>query len=290
MADEVFFLTTREWLDEMPDPASTRLFETFLENCPEDVYTGNEKTRQGTYAMTPDGEFLGAHFARSSKPQTKTMLEGALERWKDHARANRLKPRPIPGRRTPWTWGEDDRGRQRLLVEMRDLPRGKDRRPGANEIQREAFNRNWLELSARDLKALVPDGKSPERVSPTLFDRIARTMLKDNVRGQLPDWGEGALRSGELRCRRIAEKGGRKTIRFEGDFELDDDERRFAGELFGEGEFDPKRGRFVSLCLVAVGQRSGAGRYNSRENDLGPEPMGVVFSVEEAKPVDEKSR
>lgn len=269
----------------MPDPASTRLFETFLENCPEDVYTGNEDTRQGTYAMTPEGDFLGAHFARSSKPQTKAMLEGALERWEEHAKKNRLKPRPVPGRRTPWTWGEDDRGSQRVLVELRDLPRGDDRRPGANEIQREAWNRNWLELSARDLKALVPDGRSPERVSPELFDRIARTMLKDNVRGQLPDWKPGSLRSGELLCRRLGTNKGRYEVRFEGSFELDDDERRFAGEVFGEGEFDPRRGHFTALCLVAVGQRSGAGRYNSREDDPGPEPMGVVFSVEEPKPV-----
>lgn len=37
--------------------------------------------------------------------------------------------------------------------------------------------------------------------------------------------------------------------------------------------------QFVALTLVAVGERSGAGTFNQREDDLGPAPLGIVLDL-----------
>jgi len=72
VADEV-------WGLEHLDGAGPRFFQEYGKRVPPDKWMAGS-TKQGVYAMTADGEYLGAHPARHSKEETIVLLNRSLER------------------------------------------------------------------------------------------------------------------------------------------------------------------------------------------------------------------
>jgi hypothetical protein len=54
--------------------------------------------------------------------------------------------------------------------------------------------------------------------------------------------------------------------------------------LRGKATYDRAANRVTAFELLAVGPRSGATRYNVRHDDLGPAPMGVLFTLADDSP------
>jgi hypothetical protein len=73
--------------------------------------------------------------------------------------------------------------------------------------------------------------------------------------------------------------GSRSSYRLKGSVNLSENERRYEAQLLGKAVYDERLQAFFEFELVAVGQRSGKGGANGRENDLGPAPMGVAFKL-----------
>ena len=55
--------------------------------------------------------------------------------------------------------------------------------------------------------------------------------------------------------------------------------RGFEARLLGKATYDVKKERFLTFEMVAVGKRWGAMQFNVRSGDLGPAPMGVLFTL-----------
>jgi hypothetical protein len=123
--------------------------------------------------------------------------------------------------------------------------------------------------------------------------RIARFHLRDFVRGEPFAWPEEAIRRAELESEVVAVSGGEVRLALRGAVRLewehrwvrpeDGEERRYPSgydcALWGEATWDAGRGAFTAFELVAAGQRWGASQYNNREDDLGPQPLGIAFTL-----------
>jgi hypothetical protein len=186
-------------------------------------------------------------------------------------------------------------------VAARDLPREADTRP--EDWRTIAWNLDYAWLTRDEARAIVPEPRElgarrdfPERV----VRRLARFYLRDFVRGEPIAWPPEALRSGHLTAEIAAIDGERVVLAVRGAVHLEHDsvwtrsedrvERRYPTgyrcTLQGEATWDESRGAFVAFDLVAVGDRWGANQYNNREDDLGPAPQGIAFTLAGDAPSD----
>lgn len=257
-------------------------------------------TKQGVYMIGPDAEYLeGAHAVSGDAAKLKERLRRALTRWETLRKEKTYANEPVPAVENvtvPWTTGKP----LVFRVFLRDLPRGADDASGRRftksdlrgiwpDFVKWAWNVNWLGLD--DPQALVPKGRKPEPVDAEVVGRICREALVDNVRGQNPHWGRGDVKSAELTMRRLADREGNWVIAYSGKASMARDGATYAPTLYGEGVWDPKAKQFVTLEIVSTGMRAGAGRFNQRERDKGPAPMGVLLQLfrpaDPARPADE---
>lgn len=241
----------------------------------------NAGTKQGIYMMGPNAEYLEGRFAASGEAtDIRARLQRALDRWKKLKDDKGYAAKPIPNK--TWSPPPGIEGELIFRVNLRDLPRGNGDRSGARRHELPdtgmwrdfigwAWNENWIGIPSAN--ALVPKGSGTELVDSVIVRRIAREVLVDNVRGQAPEWRDEDVKAAELSMKRI---DGR-TIEFVGRFELAAPGRSFAGKIYGRGSLDGKA--FNSLDLVAIGNRQGSSRFNQRESDPGPAPMGVTLSL-----------
>lgn len=282
VGDEIWFL-------DNTDTPGARLWKTFVKNAAGKIEFGGS-TKQGVYAMTPDGEFLAGHFARHEKGDTIQLMKDALKRWGEK---NPGKPKPIPPKAANRTWGPEglaanaggDAGAKAatiLQVVVRDLPFKGERQPGP-AAYKGAFNQTWLDLTAQETQDLLPKGGARTVVPDALFRKLAKDSLLDFVRGQTESWGDGAIKKAQL----VVEPapGG---LRYTGEFQADDGRRGFDAKLHGKAVWDGTR--FRRFELLAVGTRRGSTAVNFRFQEP-PSPLGVAFFIEDQydKPV-EKSK
>ena len=104
-------------------------------------------------------------------------------------------------------------------------------------------------------------------------------MLKDCVRGQCSDWKKNARKEGSVYTQAIKKEAGRQTMRITGYVDRSQPGQAYACQLHGLIEYDARQKRFTRFEIVASGQRSGKSGANDRNNDLGPAPMGVAFTM-----------
>jgi hypothetical protein len=282
VADEV-------WCLEHLDGPGPRFFQDFGKKVPRDHWYA-EGTKQGVYAMTADGDYLGAHPGRHSKEQTIALLSGALERWEKLAKEKGLHPQPIP-RRSKRTWeGEGVAARAGgnaganaaliLQVNSRDLPRADGKFAGPGEY-RNAWNQNWLDFTPEQLAGFLPKNGARTEVPAALFHRLACAALIDNVRGQTGTWPETAVRKAVFKAEPVSTEGDVQTIRFEGEFRAEETSRSYDGKLHGRAVYDAKKKAFTLFELVAVGVRTGGtGAANFRTAGEGDSGLGVSFILE----------
>lgn len=281
--EEVDILFPRnEWLiNHLKDDAGVRLFrDVYGKQVPRRHWDPSvSKTKQGVYAMMPDGTYLSARFVGARKDEVVKLLEEALVRWRGIVRERGLKVKAVPQRKALSGWVRETRGKGGLLLEVsyRDLPRRGGRMGPKGLKVGESWNREWLEFDAEAMGGLVPKGEGWEDVPKGVRDRFFCEGLKDIVYGQSPNWKVGEIKGGVMRVRRGGKVRGGVVVELMGDFSMNGGGRAFEGKLLGKGIWDGKR--FVKFELVALGERSGRTRFNFRKGDEAGAGMGVVFSL-----------
>ncbi len=274
-------------------------------------YGGRSKptgTRQGNYAFTADGRFLGS--INSKEPEKMLdMLRHSLDRFERQRDIPVPSPVQLTGV-TPPSDGYPDGGLV-LHVIARDLPRSNDAR--RDDWRRAAWNQDYAWIWPDEACSLIPDSAErgavrawPDRV----VQRLARFHLRDFVRGEPFAWPPEAIKAARIESRLTALHGelvemtisGTVRLEWEAVFEADteaqvkvarpndDGSRRipcgFHAEMTGEAVWDRALSRFTAFDLIATGPRWGANKYNSREDDLGPAPLGLAFGLARSTPAE----
>jgi hypothetical protein len=286
VADEV-------WRLQNGSDAECRLFQKFAEKG---HYGGRPgASRQGTYAAAPNGEFLGS--LNSNDPaRVAAMLRSALARWEKLGRADRLmakdpKDQAAALRRPERYYPE---GGLVLHVYSRDLPRESE----AAGWRGKAWNQDYAWFKQAEGKQFLPAelsaGKKHE-LPAALVRRIARGHLVDNVRGQTVAYNDRHIEKARLTTEVTGVERGVVSLRLEGETRAAAEgnwsvgglrsragtpqKRGFEARLLGKATYDVKREKFLTFELVAVGTRWGATQFNVRRDDMGPAPMGVLFTL-----------
>jgi hypothetical protein len=281
VADEV-------WLLDHQDTPGAKFFRDYTKHVPAELGFA-PTTKQGVYAMTPDGEYLGGHFGRHSRADTLAMLKESLLKWNELAQKKALKPKPIPGRAPNRTWGVDglpsSAGGQAgakagliLQVYTRDLPGASEKTPGIGEYK-DFWNENWIDFSPDELLGFVPKGGAKGAVPDALIRRMGRECLIDNVRGQVASWAEGEIKKASLQTEVVSAKEGLLTLRFQGEFTAEAGPRGYDCTLHGKAVFDSRARQFRLFELVAAGIRKGP-TNNFRLPGEPASPQGVAFIIE----------
>ncbi|NNE90661.1 MAG: hypothetical protein HKN23_03355 [Verrucomicrobiales bacterium] len=228
--------------------------------------------------MTAGGDYLSGRFARQSNQIARATLTGGLEAWEKLAAQRNYEPKPVPTDRLDLFGGKPlQKGGLKLEVAYRDFPRGDVRRPGDARFPN-PHNLGWYDLSPAEARSFLPaDGK--QKVSDSVFRKLAITTLKDAVRGQMNGWKEHEMTEGELHSEKTGQSGTVSTYKLTGHAKFAVGDRTYEPALFGLAKFDSASGEFTQFQLIASGQRTGKGGANGRETDLGPAPMGVGLQL-----------
>ncbi|MGB6042078.1 MAG: hypothetical protein WBF93_02865 [Pirellulales bacterium] len=293
VADEV------HWLQSHDGPEA-RLFQKIAE---QGHYGGRDKptsTRQGIYATAPNGTFLASINTNDPK-QLAGMMREALTKWRE------LKTDERTFDEFPNGTGRK-RGELRippdglvLKVNSRDLPRddlpdGDARDDDTRDDWRGAFwNQDFAWFTKQEASQFFTPKLSAEKAVPAaIVKRLARLHLLDNVRGQTwPPYSEKNVRRARLQSKVTAIAGDLVSLRLEGETrctakggwsspgweDISQRERGVETKLLGSAVYDLKQEAFVQFELVAIGSRWGATQYNARRDDLGPAPIGFVFTL-----------
>lgn len=287
VADEVYMLYPEDPgnLNRVKDRPEHQFFKKYGEAMPPRAWN-HPGTKQGIYMMGPNAEYLEGKFAASADAaDIRARLQRATVRWEALRASAGYANAPIPVVKSTLPPGIE--GEVVFQVNLRDLPRGPgdksgqritqvDRsRDGMFEFAKWAWNENWIGLPSA--AAWVPSGAAEEAVPPAIVQRIAREVLVDNVRGQAQGWQVGEVKVAELSKRRLSSSGGNVRIEYRGRVRLEGGGRGYDATLYGQGVWNGSA--FTALDLVASGQRWGASRFNQREQDPGPAPMGVALSL-----------
>jgi hypothetical protein len=285
--DEVYRLQTGS------DP-ECRLFQKMAE---QGHYGGRPgSSRQGTYAAAPSGVLLAS--LNSNDPRRiAAMLERALARWGKLPRDKRLLPGDPDGQSASVRRAERFYPKDGLVLQVytRDLPRAT---PGEG-WRGKAWNQDYAWFTKKEAVQLVPPrprvGQRQDVPAP-LIRRIARCHLVDNVRGQTVPFGEKHVEKARLTAEVTAVDGSIVSLRLEGETRASAEgwwpvrgyrdarratrqRRGFEARLLGKATYAVKKGRFLTFEMVAIGKRWGATQFNVRGGDLGPAPMGVLFTL-----------
>jgi len=275
---------------------------TFFRHIAEQGHYGGRtfptRTRQGSYTFTADGQFLASINTRDPAGMA-AMLQTALERWQAGYNQGGSSPAQLIDT------AADDRGypEDGLVLQLiaRDLPRVVDTRP--DDWRKIAWNLDYAWFTRDEAAVLVPEDRKDgaRQAAPwPIIRRLARFHLRDFVRGEPFAWPEEAIRHGDLWSEVVEVTGSTVRLVLRGAVRLeiearwirpeDGEERRYPSgydcTLYGEATWNQQRAAFDAFELVASGQRWGANQYNNREDDLGPQPMGIAFSLAGNKPSD----
>lgn len=259
-------------------------------------------TRQGQYAFTADGTLLASINTRDADTML-GMMRQALERWATFAAHERRRDVDAGAyERDPRHPDFYPVGGLVLKQTMRDLPRPAGH---ASPQQRpEAINFDYAWFTAAEVRDFLPEdvrvgasGELPRRI----VRRFARFHLLDSVRGETPPWRDEDIQGATMTTAVVALDGTRVHLRLDGSvlnsqggtWAIEPFQEQLAGmargyhcRLRGELTFDTQRGAFERFDLLAVGDRWGGTEHNSRQEDLAPAPMGIVFQIAGSTPAD----
>jgi len=286
--DEVDVLYPRhEWSrEQLKDDPAVRLFrDTYGRQVPEENWNPDpDMTKQGVYAMMPDGTYLSARFVGGNKEDVMGLFDEALKRWKAIVKERGLKPKPVPQTPALQNWHQQKEIELGLHLQFnyRDLPRAGQKILSNGKVIGEHHNTAWVELTKSEAKLLVPnsstDGKW-QKVPATTRDKIYLLGLKDIVYGQIDEWGADDLQKATLEKRSVAEKGAIAKMELKGTFHLKDRAREYQGKLFGTFDYNSNEQRITNFRATVIGTRTGKTTYNFRDGDPGPAPLGIALSA-----------
>lgn len=283
--EEVDILFPRnKWLiNHLKDDPAVRLFrDIYGRQAPRQHWDPNPvKTKQGVYAMMPDGTYLGGRFVGARPDRVLEMMREAHIRWKKLAKERKLNPKPVPQTEALADWKKQKQSELGLHVQLhyRDLPRNGTRHTKHGRKVGEHHNTTWLELSKEEAAALVPDNSDWKEIPNKVREKIFCKAFKDIVYGQSPDWKPADVRSGSIKVRRGKATRSGTVIELVGKFDLQDRTHRFSGDLLGKLLYSPQQKRISRMEAVATGTRSGGTTFNFRNGDESPAPLGVSLIV-----------
>ncbi len=274
------------------DDPDCQLFQDVAEHGHYGGRTEPSPTRQGIYAATPDGQFLGSLNTHNTD-KVLEMMKTALKKWKDLSREERLRS-STPEQKT----GQIHRAKNKypenglvLRQFVRDLPREENRRSS----RRDDWNRDFVWFRSGEARQFLPEQPEPgatRELPRPLTMRLARFHLVDFVLGQSPGYPAEAVENAVIRSRVTGVDGSEVSLRLKGnvrvkhtgtwsvcgfDGEPSEQSRGFDGNLLGRAVFDRAENRFTEFELVAAGTRWGGTKYNDRCKDLMKNPIGFVF-------------
>lgn len=277
--EETFFLYPPDWMKNPPNPAATQLFKSYVAKSPRGTFPEQTSTYQGLYCMGSDGTYLSGKFARQSREVARETLTSGLAKWKGLASERGYQPKSVPTNKLALFGGEEIRkGGLKLEVAYRDLPRGKVQRPGNAQFPN-PYNLGWFDLKPEEAKVFVTNRREKTAIPDRVFEKLARTQLKDAVRGQMGDWKNQDLNGGQLFTCLVSSEGSVQTYGLSGSVSLGSGDLWFKPEFTGSLSYNSSTGEFTGFKLVAAGQRAGKGGANGRETDLGPAPMAIALTL-----------
>lgn len=271
----------------------SRLFQQVVEKS---FSRDHPTTRQGIYALTPSGIHLGS--INSNDPRrVENVLRSALAEWDKIPKQQRLQPENPAYQRAYVDRGEDyfPRDGMALRVISRDLPRQVEV-PG---WRAQSWNQDFAWFKWEEMQAFVPQRKEPGEaryVPDAIVRRIARLHLADNVRGQTSPYADENVSTAFLRSEITARAGNAISIRFEGAAvaaqsgfwsvggPVSRQNRGYDLTLLGRATYDVRLERFLTFELIAAGHRWGGTQFNERKDDLGPNPIGFLFTLAGTSP------
>jgi hypothetical protein len=211
------------------------------------------------------------------------MLERALAAWAKVPESERLlpeEPEAAASRRFRAEAGYPEDGLV-LRCYARDLPRGEDA-PAPADWRATSWNQDFVWFTAAEARSLVPgDAKAGDvYVLPkALVRRLVRCHLVDNVNGQTASYRPNEIEHAELDGTIARVDGDNVTMTLRGRTLAAGEHRSMAARLYGTATFDRASVRFTAFVLVADANSTGATRYNARDGDPGPAPLGIVFTL-----------
>ncbi len=282
------------------DDAEARLFQAVAE---QGHYGGRKvptDTRQGTYALSPSGEFLASVNA-NDPGEMAAMMRRALAKWKSLPRERRLSaqdPSEIDVRnsRAERFYPQDGLV---LKIISRDLPRTEGVCLPESDWRVKAWNMDFAWFRKEEVAQFFPQNLGPNdvaRVPPQLVRRLAMFTLVDNVRGQTSSMPWDGVQASDLTMRVRSIKNGIALLRLEGHVltstaaewpARDMNGKQTRGidlQLLGKAQYDLRRGKFVSLEMLGVGSRWGATQYNVRGDDEKTAPIGYFITLGNGSP------
>ena len=287
--EEVDILFPRnEWLiNHLKNDPAVKLFrDTFGKQVPRQHWDPNPtRTKQGVYAMMPDGTYLSARFVGVRKEQIIDLLNEALKKWRSEVKFRGLNPKLVPQTTALGKWKSHKKKELGMFLEMhcRDLPRDGRKNTGHGRVVGDHWNTTWLEFSKDEAMSFVPEGNDWQEVSTAARDKFFCKGLKDIVYGQSPDWKPVHIRSGNMKVRRQSQqsRGNNIVIELAGDFHLQDGTHSYRGRLSGRVLWLKNQKKITRLEVVAIGKREGGTRFNFRKKDEASAPLGVSFYLGE---------
>ena len=259
-------------------------------------------TRQGQYAFTADGTLLASINTRDADTML-SMMRQALERWETFTTHERRRDVDAGAyERDPRHPDFYPVGGLVLKQTMRDLPRPAGH--ASPQERPEAINFDYVWFSADEVRDFLPEALQVgvSRALPwRIVRRFARFHLLDSVRGETPPWRDEGVQAATMTAEVVAVDDNRVHLRLDGGVlnsqggtwaiepfqkKLEGLTRGYHCRLRGELTFDMQRGAFARFDLVAVGDRWGGTEHNSRQDDLPPSPLGIVFQIAGSTPAD----
>ncbi len=283
--EEVDILFPRnEWLiNHLKDDPAVHLFrDIYGKQAPRKHWDPNpQKTKQGVYAMMPDGTYLSGRFVGARPDQVVELMNEALTEWKKIVRERNLRPKAVPQKEALSTWKKQQNEKLGLHIELhyRDLPRKRTKKTNHGKKVGGHVNTTWLELNPNEAKSLIPSGSEWQDVPKNVRDKLFTHGLKDIVYGQSPNWKPQDIQSGNIKVRRGKTTRAGVIIEFLGEFDIKDHNHQFKGKLVGKMLFSQKLKRITNMEVIAIGDRSGGTTYNFRNGDEATAPLGVSFYV-----------
>ena len=265
----------------------------FQEMANEGHYRGEGGTRQGIYVLTATGKLL-ASINNLNAEKVLEMIERGKEAWKRTRRKERRLPKDFELPRKRWEDSYPDDG---LVLRSFNCDLG----PNAD---RNRINRDHVWFSKDEVKGWLPGYPTlgaRHRVSSTIFERLARFHLVDNVRGQTRPFAPKEV-EGEITTIVTSSLGGVVEFTIQGtssaktdgawkmgksDWTPKDDRkypRSVTTTIRGKGTYNGLTRKITKLEFVAVGERKGRSDLSRSDKDLGPAPIGFFFQIAPDRP------
>ena len=276
--------------------ADARLFQKFGGRRTIPSARAGDGLGQGQYAVAPGGELL-ASAATADPREVAKMLKAALTRWEQLPRERRLLATP-PSREEAKKWQRWESFYPAdglvLRLTVRDLPRpGQAKESGVPGDFRKRWNQDFVWFRKAEARSLLParlaKGESCDVPRP-LTERLVRLHLLDHVRALNYAWFKPEEVELAKLTTTIVEVGSDGIfVRFDGSTKAASpapESRGYESKLIGRATWDPRKEKFTSFELVAVGDRWGAGNCNQRNDDIARAPMGVAMILAGGQPAD----